>query len=53
MCRGAEIGVVVCLGGNQGGEGVPQWFSQLANPGEIGKPLRPLPGFEFSTWGSV
>eukprot|EP00947_MAST-08B_sp_MAST-8B-sp1_P002345 g2345.t1 len=25
------------------GEGVPQWFSALATPGRIGKPLRPLP----------
>ena len=29
------VGTAVC------GEGVPQWFSALATPGEIGKPLRP------------
>ena len=31
------VGTALC------GEGVPQWFSALATPGEIGKPLYPLP----------
>ena len=39
------VGTATC------GEGVPQWFSELANPGERGKPLRPLPGTE-GAWTS-
>ena len=34
------VGTATC------GEGVPQWFSALATPGRIGKPLIPLPGTE-------
>lgn len=32
------VGTAVC------GEGVPPWFSDLATPGKVGKPLEPLPG---------
>ena len=32
------VGTATC------GEGVPQWFSAMATPGQIGKPLIPLPG---------
>ena len=34
----------------KGGEGVPQWFSALATPGEIGKPLHPLPKQKDGKW---
>ena len=33
-----SVGAATC------GEGVPQWFSALATPGQIGKPLSPLLG---------
>jgi len=38
-----NVGTATC------GEGVPQWFSALATPSRIGKPIRPLPfaGGEF------
>ena len=38
-----DVGTATC------GEGVPQWFSALATPSRIGKPIRPLPfaGGEF------
>mmetsp|Transcript_26035 Transcript_26035/g.49141 ORF Transcript_26035/g.49141 Transcript_26035/m.49141 type:complete len:219 (+) Transcript_26035:135-791(+) len=39
------VGTAVC------GEGVPMWFSQLAIPNQIGKPLWPLPKLDDGTCG--
>jgi hypothetical protein len=39
------VGTAVC------GEGLPMWFSQLATPKQIGKPLWPLAGLDDGTCG--
>ena len=39
------VGTAVC------GEGVPMWFSKMATPNQIGKPLWPLPKLDDGTCG--